>query len=533
MPPVDSYIIQITKGWFRSSLVKSVPPVFSKPIKHFKIEPDEKWVLCGTGKSKLMNILSKKYIAEPPLALQYGNIKKQLPRIEEVQFSGAIPTAHLSARYEFFKDEFDQTCKKFILNDSIGSNNVAYAVSLNDEVVDMDLYNFLIERLKLTELQDRWAMGLSNGQMRRARLARAMLKRPDLLLVDDPFLGLDPTAASLISQFLSTSDKDINVPTVIGLRYQDSIPQWCTHVCFVDEIEGILFSGNISKMKDKVHEIQTQHRKNLDEERRRLSDNNKYTIDDLISSHPMYNKPLHEIIKLPSAIEFKGVNVTYSGEPVLKDLKWDVKPGTKWHIRGDNGTGKSTLLSMIVAEHPQSWNSKVVENGEERRTGNANYFDINKRIGMSSPELHAMFVKSAAQLSVRECIVSGLHEGSSNNFLRMGKSLDTTQQELINMYVTYFGLDDNFETMNFADLTVSQQKLVLFVRSLIKVPEILILDEAFSGMEDTLMLRCHEFLERWPGTVLAVAHVADETPKCDHYIRLMGPGKYEIAAIDN
>lgn len=543
----DNYIVKITKGLFRSSLSKGTLPVFPHRIHHFQINPNEKWALCGSGKSKMMNILSNKYLGDPTrLALRYHSTKHALPRIETIQFSGAIPTAHLSARYEFFKDEYDQTCKQFILNNSIGSNNVSYDIVLRDEnTINMSLYAKLLRELKLEELEGRWAMGLSNGQMRRARLARAILREPDLLLVDDPFLGLDPTATSIISQFLSQSDSLVNTPVAIGLRYQDAIPQWITHVCFVDEHHGVLFSGNKDKLKSQIEEFQENERKRIEEISLQQRNESPYTVEDLVATHPMYHDttakfPSHERIRVssaanttaapPAAIQFNGVNVTYRGEPVLQDLHWSVAPGSKWHVRGDNGSGKSTLLSMILAEHPQSWNKKVVENGIERRTGQTSYFKINQKIGMSSPELHAIFAKRGNKINVLESIASGLHEGSSNNFLPMWDKLSPEQQKIVSMFMDHFNLT-RLKGEMFSNLNVSQQKLVLFVRAVVKRPEILILDEAFSGMEDTEMIQCYDLLNVWPGTVLVVAHIEEETPQCNHYIRLISPGHYEIGDV--
>lgn len=379
-------------------------------------------------------------------------------------------------------------------------------------------------------------MGLSNGQMRRARLTHTLLKEPDLLLVDDPFLGLDPTATSIISKFLATYNHETlgGCPIVIGLRYQDPLPAWTTHICCVDETNGILFQGPINELQQKINAIKSREDKILQEKKVLKTAENSFEIDDLVASHPMYGRDRHEIIKMPETIELKGLDVSYKGEFVLRNLRWKVEPGSKWHIRGDNGSGKSTLLSLLTAEHPQSWNSKVVENGKERRTGNANYFDINKRIGMSSPELHAIFLKNSGdRLSIRECIATGFHEGSSNNFIPMWDKLSDNQKKIVNMYITYFELQDISETKLFDEVSVSKQKLILFVRSLVKMPEVLILDEAFSGMEAEPMIRCQEFLEYWPGTVLVVSHIAEETPKCDHFLRLISPGQYTIGNIEN
>lgn len=526
----DQFVVRIQNALFRSSLVKNAKPVFGQKIARFEIKPGEKWVIWGGGKGKFLDVVANKYLCDPPLSLQYGGAKGRTPHVELMAFKGVIPTAHLSARYEHFKDEFDQTCKKFILDNAIGSNSVSYDVSTTDRKVDMALYEELVSELKLTDLQDRWAMGLSNGQMRRARLAFSLLKEPDMLLIDDPFLGLDSTAASVISKFLANYQSKHRCSVTIGLRFQDEIPQWCTHVCCVDEQDGILFQGPIREVQDQINSEKDKY----EQEVRRQNSVSNYEPEDLLSSHPMFRKPHHEVIRMPNTMELKGLEVRYKGTPILQDLHWEVKPGSKWHIRGDNGSGKSTLLSLITAEHPQSWNSKMIEQGEPRRTGKSNYFDINRRIGMSSPEIHAIILKTAGQkLNVREMIATGFHDASSNNFQPIWSRLSDDRRLLVEMYIKHFGLEEVAQSKRFNELCVSDQKLALFIRSLIKMPEILILDEAFSGMEWDAMLRCHELLDCWPGTVLVVSHIAEETPRCDHYLRLVAPGDYEIGQLNH
>lgn len=380
-------------------------------------------------------------------------------------FKGVMPTAHLSARYEYFKDDYDQTCKQFIFDKASGSNAVSYKVETNNRQINMELYNALVENLNLSSLQDRWVMGLSNGQMRRARLARSILKEPDLLLIDDPFLGLDPAATATISQFLAKYDS-IEVsggcPIVIGLRYQDTIPAWCTHICCVDEKNGILFEGPIEKLQSKMDETRSRALKELEQLKKASNSKEDISINDLICIHPMYGKKEHEIIKMPHLIELDGLSVSYKGEAVLENLHWKVQPGSKWHIRGDNGSGKSTLLSLLTAEHPQSWNSRVIDNGVPRRTGKTNYFDLNSKIGMSSPELHAILLKNAGgRLNIRESVATGYHEASSNNYLPIWKRLDKNSQDIVNMYLKYFGLDKDADSVLFEQLSVSDQKLVL------------------------------------------------------------------------
>ncbi|GAX67338.1 protein with similarity to ABC transporter family members [Saccharomyces cerevisiae] len=183
----NKFVVRITNALFKSSLASNSPPVYPKRIRHFEILPNEKWVIWGPGKGKFLDF---EHPAEDRASA----------------FKGVMPTAHLSARYEYFKDDYDQTCKQFIFDKASGSNAVSYKVETNNRQINMELYNALVENLNLSSLQDRWVMGLSNGQMRRARLARSILKEPDLLLIDDPFLGLDPAATATISQFLAKYD---------------------------------------------------------------------------------------------------------------------------------------------------------------------------------------------------------------------------------------------------------------------------------------------------------------------------------------
>lgn len=142
MTSKNHFIVRITNALFKQSLSKTAQPVFSKPISHFEIKPNENWVLWGPGKAKMMNILSNKYLCESPTSMSFMKLN---PHVEQVQFKGVIPTAHLSARYEYYKDEFDQTCKQFILDNGANSNKVSYKISTSDRKVNMELYNKLIK----------------------------------------------------------------------------------------------------------------------------------------------------------------------------------------------------------------------------------------------------------------------------------------------------------------------------------------------------------------------------------------------------
>ncbi|KAH3901824.1 uncharacterized protein SCDLUD_001607 [Saccharomycodes ludwigii] len=554
-PTTNKPLVSIKNALFAQSLIlskKKTPQyVFPKPINFTINSSKEKWCVWGPSKSKFLNILNgSNYLILPnPKVVQYNkpaNINDHTPNnkfhIEYIKFKLPPTTPHLSARFEYFKDEFDQNLSTFVKDIGDTSTRVDYTLSKTDRQIDEAVYNEIMNKLELLDIQDRLVMALSNGQMRRARLARSLLHKPDLCLVDDLYLGLDPHGRSLISKVLNWYSEQAGNGggcVVTGLRIQDEIPQWCTHIVCCDEVEGIVFQGEIGRLNSEIRDYKTRW---LNSSNTRISgtgigNKTKYTTDDLISTHEWYHEDGnlgkgHETFKMLN-YELKDIDVAYRGVPVLKNIHWKIAKGSKWHIRGNNGCGKSTLLSLLTADHPQSWNSKIIVEGKPRKTGNSNYFDINKEISVSSPELHAVALKNR-EMSVLTCLLSGFNDDSSNNFLVKKASYTNNRMKLIDMYVDYFGVNvPDIESCKFQDLSVSDQKLILFIRCCLKMPKLMILDESFSGMEVDPMLRCHNFLKSWPGTVLVVSHIEEETPEVDHYIRLIKPGEYEIGDVSH
>lgn len=478
---------------FSDAVKKSI---FENPIS-LTINPNERWAVTGPRKTELLNVLAAKYIPQPALSRQYPFLEKNIwpsQAIQLVEFKGSIPVSHLSARYEHFRDEFDFSLCKY-LGQSLGTAAGANSAEITK----------IMHQLKLDELANRWVVGLSNGQMRRARLARALLQKPRILLIDDPYLGLDPSARGMLSDVLEMLPPNPHV--VIGLRYQDRIPSWITHVA-ITNAKGIIRQGPIHELEDTLAHLRRQERDKLHAVLKQ-NDQRKHRI----------RKQSTDVI-----LELDKINISYNGQVVLKDLKWQVRRGEKWHLRGDNGTGKSTLLSMITADHPQSWNRKIIINGVPRKTGKHNYFSINEMIGHASPEIHALF---PLELTAYESVSTGYIVGS---LVPPRDKLSDFQKQRITDLLAEFKIEPNTPLH---DLSLSDQKTVLFLRSVVKIPDILILDEAFSGMDSWRVEQCKAFMDRWEGTVITVGHVEDELPLSDKYIRLHGKEPAEQGEIEH
>lgn len=167
----------------------------------------QNWAVIGSsGRTQLLDVLRGQYICLPPNARSYPyllteEIYKKDPQmrfagkaIQYIGFSGegsgaigGTRGAYLSARYESLREETDWTVRQYLrgqtsLNPLEGEEN--------GTMKDQPLLDQVIADLRLGELLDMPVANLSNGQTRRTRIAKALLSKPELLLLDDPFSKL-------------------------------------------------------------------------------------------------------------------------------------------------------------------------------------------------------------------------------------------------------------------------------------------------------------------------------------------------------
>ncbi|ANB14451.1 hypothetical protein AWJ20_2041 [Sugiyamaella lignohabitans] len=481
-------IVKIQNGLFRKLGEGSKRTLIFKSPLSLDIKSTDRWAITGPRKTELLEILASKHIPDPPLSRTYPFLANQNAWPSQVtqliEFSNAdVKAPHISARYESLREELDET-----LNESL----LAATHSKDQAKVD-----HVLEKFSLKGIENRWIVGLSNGQSRRARLAKALLRDPKFLLVDEPFVGLDPFSRKQASDILSKLSPEPHV--VVGLRYQDEFPSWITHVAITDRTgNGISHQGPIKDLAPYLDEMRRDH------------------IVQVVKAKDLAVKAA-EKSKLaasnnPEVIKLDSVSVSYKGEPIFSNLTWKVKKGEKWHLRGDNGTGKSTLLSLLTGDHPQSWNPKISLFGEPRGTGKQSYFSINEKFGHVSPEIHALFPMN---LTVKEAISTGFVVG----YYIPLKKLSQEQEDRIDELLSLFEHISKDEVLR--DLSVSNQKIVMFLRGLAKRPDILILDEAFSAMAEESIDKCKQYIDlEYDGTLIVVGHIEDEVPLCHKYIRL-------------
>ncbi|MFO0802239.1 MAG: ATP-binding cassette domain-containing protein [Gemmataceae bacterium] len=308
-------------------------------------------------------------------------------------------------------------------------------------------------------------MKLSNGQTRRARIAQALLANPELLILDDPFLGVDACGRVEIAEILGGLVKQ-------GLRLilicsPDAVPSWVTH------------------------------RLELHREGRFVTKPSSHKNGSAGSAGA---SPSQEVVEL------RNVSVAHGGRTILKDINWTVRAGDRWAVFGPNGSGKTTLLSLLCGDHPQAYSNDVKLFGRRRGTGES-IWDVKRRIGLLSPEFHLYF---SEPLNAERVAATGFFDGVAD------RPTTPEQNRAVMELFTEFRLT-HLVGRPFRQLSTGEQRLVLLVRALVKRPELLILDEPFQSLDSAAMRHARDWLDRRLGpeqTLLFVSHFEDELPAC-------------------
>lgn len=332
-------------------------------------------------------------------------------------------------------------------------------------------------------LSDRLLVQLSNGEMRRVLLARALLKGPALLVLDDPFAGLDADMRSRLQTALGHLAGE-GLSLVLMLRYPDEIPACATHLL---RLEG----GRIAGQRPLT-------RRDREMPLARAGAWPRATSKGARRPHP---------VEAP-VIALRDVTVRYGRRTVLERLAWTVHRGERWLVTGANGSGKTTLLSLVTGDNPAAYANDVRVFGRAREAGES-LWPIRRRIGQVSPEIQCYFDGS---LTALEAVFSGLYNDEGGQVRPSAAARRAARG-----WLREFGLEGR-ERTPFADLSSGEQRLVLLARALLPQPDLLLLDEPCLNLDVASRNRVLRVLERLldarrEETVVCVAHRPDDVPR--------------------
>jgi molybdate transport system ATP-binding protein len=312
----------------------------------------------------------------------------------------------------------------------------------------------LLQQMDLVALAHRGFRQLSTGETRRLMLARALACDPHILVLDDPYTGMDAQHRRWLTELLTLLADSIQL--IIITSREDELPDFITDVALFDEQA---LTTTMSRAQWNHHPIIHQ-----------LSLMSAQRSDRLVALIQQYQED--KSYPNPRVI-MKQAKVDYTDGPVFQGLDWTIEAGQHWQIRGPNGCGKSSLLGLILGDHPQCYSNDIQVLGMQRGCGES-IWDIKKHIGVVSSSLHLQYRVNCRALDV---VLSGFYDSIG---LYTQPSAKQVQQAKI--WLQAFEME-KYTQVSFKSLDYGQQRLLLIARALIKQPAMLILDEPYQGLD--------------------------------------------------
>ena len=374
----------------------------------------------------------------------------------------------------------------------------SYILTGEDTEERRNLKAQLYELFHMEGLLDKYIITLSSGELRKFQLTKTLFANPQLLIMDNPFIGLDAETRNQLNELLRLLAEKRDVELMLVIAKTDDIPDYVTDV--------IEFKKS-PKQENLLPKVKAPF--TLGKLPFYLKHQEKVPI------HVLSDYKQESLLTLPyqdkdydcqCVVNMKNVCVRYGERTILKDLNWTVINGERWALSGQNGSGKSTLLSLICADNPQSYACDITLFDRPRGSGES-IWDIKKHIGYVSPEMHRSYKRNLPAIRI---VASGLMDS-----IGLYATPDEKDYERCKWWLDLFGIAD-LADRPFLTLSSGEQRLVLLARAFVKDPQLLILDEPLHGLDlwNRRLVKdiIETFCQRRNKTLIMVTHYQEELP---------------------
>ena len=488
----------------------------------WQIHSDEHWAILGpngSGKSTLVRSLwGGVPLRSGRIIYDFASQEMQtqlVPQKDEIGYVSFELHQSLMEYEEFQEDLREYAGKK---DEVTTTKDVIFSgILVNRSVTPADEERFfeVVDQLGIRYLLQRRVVSLSTGEMRKTLIARALVKSPKLLILDEPFDGLDGRSRATLAESINHLMTGSMRVVLVVHRLEEIVPN-ITHVLLVKNgqlfMQGpkdeVLTSENISKL----------YGFNLHLEKTNKGYRVPYGVEksDKIDTTVLYSDALQDVPEV--LIEMKDTTVKYNDLVVLDKLNWSMKRGENWVILGPNGSGKSTIVKLIAGENLQGYANQIILFGKRKGSGET-LWEIKKHLGVVSSELQVQYRK---KMSAYDVIASGFYDS-----IGLYQYPTPKQKAIVDEWIELLRIGD-MANQPYHQLSYGQKRMILLARAMLKSPALLIMDEPCHGLDILNRRRILEIIEMIGGTptnLLYVTNHKEEILNCITHVMRLQKGK--------
>ena len=176
----------------------------------------------------------------------------------------------------------------------------------------------MARRLRALDLLDRMVPEVSQGQLRLLLLGRALVRQPDLLLLDECSDGLDADHSRRFYEVLDGVREHCTV--IMSSHRPEQVPDWCRKTRVIHQGRLLAPGSALPPQEGEYEDI---------------------SLAGAVTPAPEPAAPL---------LDVRHATVFIDGQEILHDVDWTLRKGEHWRIEGENGSGKSTFLRLLAGD---------------------------------------------------------------------------------------------------------------------------------------------------------------------------------------
>ncbi|WP_304028690.1 ATP-binding cassette domain-containing protein [Desulfovibrio piger] len=350
----------------------------------------------------------------------------------------------------------------------------------------------MARRLRALDLLDRMVPEVSQGQLRLLLLGRALVRQPDLLLLDECSDGLDADHSRRFYEVLDSVREHCTV--IMSSHRPEQVPDWCRKTRVIHQGRLLTPGSALPPQEGEYEDI---------------------SLAGAVTSAPEPSAPL---------LDVRHTTVFIDGQEILHDVDWTLRKGEHWRIEGENGSGKSTFLRLLAGDEFVAVGGTLVRHLPHHGGETVLLEEIRKGVRLVSDLSQALYGYSITAL---ELVCTGLE-----NTVGVYRDYSKAEQEQARRVMRELGVG-HLADRSIRLLSTGQLRRLFLARALMGEPDILLLDEPCSALDEDSRRQYLDLLDQLAArgiSLVFVSHFEGDAPSCINRRARMHLGRLEILA---